>query len=403
MASAGSGVSGLIPCLIREIAPSQRYGPYMPVLPELEPILAVVNNPDRPATGTVPVADVRAGYETFAKLAGPAPALHSIEDRSIPGPLPSSTGRSTSGSTPIPPFTTRPLPSSTGRSTSGSTPIPPFTTRPLPSSTGRSTSGSTPIPPFTTRPLPIRIYRPSAGTLPALVWVHGGGWTIGSIESDNTRCAVMAQRAGVVVISVEYRLAPEHPFPAAIDDTVAAVRWVSQNAAELGIDPGAIALGGDSAGGNLTAVAAQVLRDEGNSPLRFQLLVYPATDVRGDYPSIRDNAQGYYLTKAGMDWFDLMYSPGVDPSDARRSPLLGKLHGLPPALLLTCEFDPLRDEGAAYAQALQDAGVPCTHINYPGMIHTCFGMEALWPSTKAMMDDAVAALRSGLGLASVAK
>lgn len=312
----------------------------MPVLPEIQPILDVVNDPARPKTGTVPVADVRSGYETFMKLAGPAPALHSVEDHAIPGP------------------------------------------------------GGL---------LPVRVYRPAGGVLPVLIWVHGGGWTIGSIQSDNTRCAVMAERAGIVVVSVDYRLAPEHPFPAAIEDTCAAVRWVSANATDLGIDPGAIALGGDSAGGNLTAVTAQLLRDEGNSPLQFQLLVYPATDVRGDYPSIRDNSQGYYLTKAGIDWFDLVYSPGVDPTDARRSPLLGKLEGLPPALLLTCEFDPLRDEGAAYAEALRAAGVQCAHINYEGMIHTCFGMEALWPTTRAMMDDVVAALRSGLGLAAVAK
>ncbi len=307
----------------------------MPVLPELEPILAVVNDPNRPKTGTVPVADVRAGYANFLILAGPAPALHSVDDRCIDGP------------------------------------------------------GG---------PLPVRVYRPAPGIRPVLVWVHGGGWSIGSIETDNTRCAVMALRAGIVVVSVDYRLAPEHPFPAAIDDTVAAVRWVAAHAAELGIDPTAIALGGDSAGGNLTAVAAQLLRDEGNSPLRFQLLVYPATDLRGDYPSIRDNAEGYYLSKAGMDWFDLMYSPGIDAADPRRSPLLGNLEQLPAAHVITCEFDPLRDEGAAYAAALRSADVVCTYMNYEGMIHTCFGMEALWPSTRVMMDDAVAALRSGLGL-----
>ncbi len=307
----------------------------MPVLPEIEPILAVVNDPSRPKTGTVPVADVRKGYVGFTGLAGLAPELLSVEDRTITGP-----------------------------------------------------GGA----------LPIRIYRPSAGVLPVLVWVHGGGWTIGDLETDNTRCAVMAQRAGIVVVSVDYRLAPEHPLPAAIHDTLAAVKWVAGNAGDLGIDPSAIALGGDSAGGNLTAVAAQLLRDEGDSPLRFQLLVYPATDLRGDYPSMRDNASGYYLTKDGMDWFDLMYSPGIDPADPLRSPLLGRLDGLPPAFLMTCEFDPLRDEGAAYASALNAAGVPCTHINYEGMIHTCFGMENLWPSTKVMMEDAVAALRVGLGL-----
>lgn len=307
----------------------------MPVLPEIEPILAVVNDPSRPKPGTLPAADVRKGYVAFAGLAGPPPELFSVEDRSIAGP-----------------------------------------------------AGA----------LPIRIYRPSADVLPVLVWVHGGGWTIGDLETDNTRCAVMAQRAGIVVVSVDYRLAPEHPFPAAIHDTVAAVKWVAGNAGDLGIEASAIALGGDSAGGNLTAVAAQLLRDEGDSPLRFQLLVYPATDLRGDYPSMRDNASGYYLTKDGMDWFDLMYSPGIDPADPRRSPLLGRLDGLPPALLMTCEFDPLRDEGAAYALALNEAGVPCTHINYEAMIHTCFGMENLWPSTKVMMEDAVGALRVGLGL-----
>jgi acetyl esterase len=305
----------------------------MPVLPELEPILASVNDPSRPPTASQTPEEVRTAYRLFASMAGPPPELHSIENQLIARP-----------------------------------------------------SGE----------LPIRIYRPRPGILPVLVWIHGGGWVIGDLETDHTRCAQMALRGDVVVVSIDYRLAPEHPFPAAYEDTIAAVRWVAAHASELGVDPAAIGLGGDSAGGNLTAAAAQGLRDLGGSPLCFQLLVYPAVDNRGDYPSMRDNASGYYLTKDGMDWFESHYSPTVDPTDPRRNPLLGSLIGLPPAHVITCEFDPLRDEGAAYATALSAAGVVTTHTNFPGLIHASFGMEALWPSTKAMMDDAVAALRTGL-------
>jgi acetyl esterase len=305
----------------------------MPVLPEIQPLLALVNDPNRPPTADQTPEELRAAYKLFASFAGPPPELHSITDDTFVGP-----------------------------------------------------GGQ----------IGVRIYRPGSGVLPVLVWIHGGGWVIGDLDTDHTRCAQLAKQAGVVVVSVDYRLAPEHPFPAAYDDTIAAVNWVAENADSLGINRHAIALGGDSAGGNLTAAAAQGLRDTGSSPIAFQLLVYPAVDNRGDYPSMRENATGYYLTKDGMDWFERHYSPSVDPSDARRNPLLGNLDGLPPAHVMTCEFDPLRDEGGAYAAALKAAGVATTHTNFPGMIHASFGMEAFWPSTQAMMDDAVAALQRGL-------
>lgn len=249
-------------------------------------------------------------------------------------------------------------------------------------------------------PLPVRIYRPDIeGTLPAIVWFHGGGWVIGSIEHHDTVCRQMANGVGAVVISVEYRLAPEHRFPAATDDCLAATRWVHDHAAELGISPDRLAVGGDSAGGNLAAVTALRARDEGGPTIKFQLLVYPVTDAAMDTPSYSENSSGYMLTAGGMAWFwDHYLGPDGDPAHPHASPLRAEdLTGLPPALVLTAEFDPLRDEGEDYAARLGKAGVDTTLIRYDGLIHGFFSQGRLFDATQAVVDETCKALHVALG------
>jgi acetyl esterase len=217
---------------------------------------------------------------------------------------------------------------------------------------------------------------PSAGeALPALVFFHGGGWVIGDLDTHDTLCRQLALKAGVVVVSVDYRLAPEHQFPAAVEDCVAATWWVHDRSADLGIDPGRLAVGGDSAGGNLAAVVALSLRDgihhEVFRALRHQLLIYPATDMRREAPSHTKNGQGYLLTREMLAWYHRHYMDGPEKdADWRASPLLhANLRGLPPALVLTAGYDPLRDEGMHYAQALACAGVRCSLVCFERQIH----------------------------------
>ncbi|HLM65493.1 MAG TPA: alpha/beta hydrolase [Acidimicrobiales bacterium] len=254
--------------------------------------------------------------------------------------------------------------------------------------------------------IPVRIYTPvdgvpaavADGTRGVLVFFHGGGWTIGSIETHDPSCRALANGAGVVVVSVEYRLAPEHPFPAAIDDALAAMRWVTGHTAELGADPGRVAVGGDSAGGNLAAVVARELRDA-EPPLRFQLLVYPATDMTMSFPSIDENGDGYFLTKDTMSWFRANYMSDGDHTDGLASPLHADpadLAGVAPALVVTAEYDPLRDEGEAYAEALRAAGVAVTATRYDGVIHGFFSLPDILPEGKAVLDEACQALRTAL-------
>jgi acetyl esterase len=220
--------------------------------------------------------------------------------------------------------------------------------------------------------LPARAYvPPGEGPFPGLVWFHGGGWVIGDLETHDALCRHLALAAASVVVSVGYRLAPEHPFPAAVEDAHASTVWVSRHADELGIDPGRLAVGGDSAGGNLATVATILARDRGTPPLRWQVLAYPITDCDLETSSYRDNATGRLLTRAGMEWFWRHYSP--DPA-AREHPLASPLRatdlaGLPPAYVLTAEYDPLRDEGEAYARRLIAADVACHLERYDGMIH----------------------------------
>ncbi len=249
--------------------------------------------------------------------------------------------------------------------------------------------------------IPVRIYTPQGnGPFPALVFFHGGGWVICNLDTHDGICRSLANGAGCVVVSVDYRLAPEHKFPAAPEDCYAATQWVAQNAAELNVDASHIAIGGDSAGGNLTAVVAQMARDRGGPHLVFQLLIYPATDFRMNTVSIEENATGYFLTKDDMIWFTNHYlNSEEDKMNPLASPLLASdLSGLPPALIITAQYDPLRDEGELYGQKLREAGVPVTISRYEGVIHGFFGSI---PSDRGKQAEAEAsaALRMAFGKA----
>jgi acetyl esterase len=249
--------------------------------------------------------------------------------------------------------------------------------------------------------IPVRIYTPQgSGPFPALVFFHGGGWVICNLDTHDGICRSLANGASCVVVSVDYRLAPEHKFPAAPEDCYAATQWVAQNAAELNVDASHIAIGGDSAGGNLSAVVAQMARDRGGPHLVFQLLIYPATDFRMNTVSIEENATGYFLTKDDMIWFTNHYlNSEEDKTNPLASPLLASdLSGLPPALIITAQYDPLRDEGELYGQKLREAGVPVTISRYEGVIH---GFVGSIPSDKGKQAEAEAsaALRVAFGKA----
>jgi acetyl esterase/lipase len=246
--------------------------------------------------------------------------------------------------------------------------------------------------------VPVRIYRPASDTpLPVVVYFHGGGWVIGDITSHDTPCHRLAAGVPAVVVSVDYRLAPEHRFPAAVEDCDAVTAWVAAHAAELGADPTRLAVAGDSAGGNLAAVTARRARDRGDPPIAFQLLIYPCTDMTRALPSHVENGTGYLLDADAMSWFIAHYLDGADPRQPDASPLHAEdLAGLPPALVLTAGFDPLRDEGEAYASRLREAGVPATTSRYDGMIHGFYGLDSIFDAAKEATAETVAALRVGL-------
>ena len=248
--------------------------------------------------------------------------------------------------------------------------------------------------------VPVRLYTPHAaepGPGPLLVYYHGGGWVQGSIATHDATCRLLAHRSGVRILSVDYRLAPEHPYPAAADDAVAAYAWAADHAADLGADPSRLAVGGDSAGGNLAAVVALTARDDERLPdARFQLLLYPVTDVAAKTASYATFPEGYLLTAAGMDWFVGKYLP--DPArraEWRASPLRAEtLAGLPPAYVATCLPDVLRDEGEAYAARLREAGVPVAtqrHDQVHGFVNT-----SRVRSASAGLAQIAGALRQGL-------
>ena len=244
--------------------------------------------------------------------------------------------------------------------------------------------------------IPVRIYTPPGpGPFPVLVWLHGGGWVLGDLESADPTARHLTVGAGCVVVSVDYRLAPETKFPGAADDCYAATLWTAQNASRLNADARRMAVGGDSAGGNLAAVVAHMARDRGTLDLTFQLLVYPVTERRFTTTSYQQYADGHLLTKDGMQWFWEHYLK--DPADAFHpyaAPLCAKdFDNLPAALVITAECDPLCDEGEAYAQRLQAAGIPTTYSCYSGMIHGFFGMPAALDKGMQAIQEASAALR----------
>ena len=297
-------------------------------------------NPSPPAAQQGVVA-VRAGYEALSAMAGPSPEMASVRDSSFPGP-----------------------------------------------------GGD----------VPVRIYTPVGAAVPApvLVWFHGGGWVIGSLNTSDAQCRQLADRAKVIVVSVDYRLAPEHVFPAAFDDACASLQWVAAHAAEFGGDGSRLGVGGGSAGGNLAAAAALWARDHGGPKLTLQLLVYPVTVVGEEYPSRVANGVGYLLTKETMDWFIGNYAPELTSElvlDPRLSPIHAPdLHGVCSAHIVTAYWDPLRDEGEAYAHKLRAAGVRCSVTRYEGLTHEFFGHETLFPIGKRAVDEAATELRKSFGI-----
>jgi acetyl esterase len=245
--------------------------------------------------------------------------------------------------------------------------------------------------------IPVRIYAASeARGLPALVYFHGGGFVIGDLDTHDGTCRSLAKAIGCIVVSVDYRLAPEHKFPAGPEDCYAATRWVVEKGAEIGVDGTRVAIGGDSAGGNLAVVVALMARDRGGPALRHQLLVYPVANHDFSTPSYEENKQGYLLSREMMRWFWNHYlADAKDGAQPYASPLrAASLKGLPPAHVITAEFDPLRDEGEALAARLARDGVPTTHTRYDGMIHGFFSMTAQVDAAKRAVAEASAAVKA---------
>jgi acetyl esterase len=249
--------------------------------------------------------------------------------------------------------------------------------------------------------LRLRLYRPhtSGQALPVLLYLHGGGWTIGDLDTHDVLCRQLAREAGGAVVAVDYRMGPEHRFPAAVDDCVEAFRWVLAQAPDLHLDPRRTAVGGDSAGGNLAAALCLVQREAGEPLPGFQLLIYPATDMRAVAPSHTTNGQGYMLTSDSIAWYRGNYiADAAQWTDWRASPLLAASHaGLPPALVLTAGFDPLRDEGLQYANALSAAGVPTQYVCFERQIHGFITMGRVIEEAHTAVALCGAALRRAWG------
>ena len=244
--------------------------------------------------------------------------------------------------------------------------------------------------------VPVRIYTPAGtGPFPILIWCHGGGMVVGDLDTADATARHLTVETGCVTVSVDYRLAPETKFPGACDDCYAAAVWASDNAASIQGDASRMAVGGDSAGGNLAAVLAQMARDRAHPDLAFQLLVYPMTALDFETSSYVDNADGYLLTRDSMKWYwDQYLGASDDPNHPYAVPSkAGSFRNLPPALVITAEFDPLRDEGEAYAKQLEAAGVPTTCTRYDGMIHGFFGMAGTVDKSGHAIAEAAAAMK----------
>lgn len=247
--------------------------------------------------------------------------------------------------------------------------------------------------------IPVRIYQPEGATpMPALVFYHGGGWVIGDLEMCDASCRTLANSVPCVVVSVDYRLAPEGKFPKPLDDCYAALEWTAQNAASIGVDPNRVAVGGDSAGGNLAAAVAIRAREQSGPKIAHQLLIYPVTARDYTTASYSENGEGYMLTKGAMQWFwDHYLNSDEEAQRPEVAPLLVKdASGLPSATVITAGFDPLRDEGAAYAKKLQDAGVPVNHRQWDSMIHGFFHMAAALDGGREAVEFATQELKKSL-------
>jgi acetyl esterase len=240
--------------------------------------------------------------------------------------------------------------------------------------------------------IPVRVYRPTTPSPAAVVaYFHGGGWVIGDIDTHDDTCRLLCDRTGAVVVSVGYRLAPEHRFPAALDDCDAVTTWIAAHGPDLGVDDVRLGLAGDSAGGNLAAAVTLRARDRGHPAIGAQALVYPAVDFTTVRPSVVSNGEGYLLSAAAMRWFAAQYLGDHDPADPLASPLRADLAGLPPAVVATAEFDPLRDEGRAYGAALAAAGVRVEAFEFAGLVHGFMGLRALSPASAVATDTVWAA------------
>lgn len=235
----------------------------------------------------------------------------------------------------------------------------------------------------------LRIYRPEReGALPVIVFYHGGGFVICDVQKYDPMCRMLAAVTRCAVVSVDYRLAPEHPFPVAPTEAIFAAKWVADHAGELGFDPSKLTLAGDSAGGNLAAVVAQQLRDLGQVDVAGQILICPLTDYSQCYESEDRFAEGYFLNRNVLDYFRKHYlKEGTDLSNPLASPMLGRLDGLPQTLIITAEYDPVRDEGEAYGRRLAEAGVLVTFRRYPGMIHGFYAMTDLFDDGRLVYED----------------